>query len=119
MERLREMAENGLSPTALARYIEDPLEFYRKNVLGIPDSEELEETVAANTFGTVLHQALEDLYAPLVGQDLNANNLGKAKKEAPALVQKNLALTLSQKGSDVAPQRERGFCYQRFLLGSR
>lgn len=88
LARLREMAENGLSPTALARYIQDPLEFYRKNVLGIPDSEELEETVAANTFGTVLHQALEDLYAPLVGQELNAINLGKAKKEAPALVKK-------------------------------
>ncbi len=88
LARLRELAENGLSPTALARYIQDPLEFYRKNVLGIPDSDELEETVAANTFGTVLHQALEDLYAPLVGQELSPESLGRAKKEAPALVKK-------------------------------
>lgn len=86
--QLRELAESGFSPTSLGRYIHDPMEFYRKNVLGIPDSDELEETVAANTFGTVLHQALEDLYRPLVGGDLTPDILGRAKKEAPGLVQK-------------------------------
>ena len=86
--RLRELAESGFSPTSLGRYIQDPMEFYRKNVLGIPDSDELEETVAANTFGTVLHQALEDLYRPLVGRDLTPDILAKAKKEAPGHVQR-------------------------------
>lgn len=86
--RLREIAQSGFSPTSLARYIQDPMDFYRKNVLGIPDSDELEETVAANTFGIVLHQALEDLYSPLVGLVLNRENLGRAKKEAPGRVQK-------------------------------
>ena len=86
--RLREMAESGFSPTSLGRYIQDPMEFYRKNVLGIPDSDELEETVAANTFGTVLHQALEDLYRPLLGHNLTPDILTRAKKEAPYLVQK-------------------------------
>ena len=88
LARLRELAEGGFSPTALARYIQDPLEFYRKNVLGIPDSDELEETVAANTFGTVLHQALEDLYSPLVGQELTQETLTRAKNEAPLLVKR-------------------------------
>jgi hypothetical protein len=88
LARLRELAESGFSPTSLGRYIQDPMEFYRKNILGIPDSDALEETVAANTFGTVLHQALEDLYKPLVGQELTPDRLGRAKKEAPSLVQK-------------------------------
>jgi len=88
LARLRELAESGFSPTSLGRYIQDPMEFYRKNVLGIPDSDELEETVAANTFGIVLHQALEDLYSPLVGQELNPDILRRAQKEAPGLVLK-------------------------------
>ncbi len=70
LTRLREMGEKGISPTALSSLIEDPLRFYRKNVLRIPDPVTLEETVAANTFGTVLHQALEDLYRPYLGMFL-------------------------------------------------
>lgn len=82
LERLREMARKGFSPTAIASLIEDPLRFYRKNVLRIPDPVSLEETVAANTFGTVLHQAMEDLYAPVVGTSLTTEDINKMKKES-------------------------------------
>ena len=84
MAKLTETAAEGFSPTSLSRYIENPLEFYRKQILGIPDSEEFEETIAANTFGNVLHEALEVLYRPLVGQILESRHITRMRSAGPA-----------------------------------
>ncbi len=82
VERLREMASSGFSPTSLSRFIADPLLFYQRNVLGLEESEELEETVAANTFGTVLHDALEALFRPLEGAFLDRENLAELQSRS-------------------------------------
>ena len=86
LQRLREMGEKGISPTALSLLIEDPIKFYRKQVLRIPDPISLEETVAANTFGTVLHQAMEDLYLPQVGSRLTPEILTAMRADSGAIV---------------------------------
>ncbi|MBC2838073.1 PD-(D/E)XK nuclease family protein [Robiginitalea sp. SC105] len=86
LKRLGELAVSGFSPTSLSRYISDPLLFYRRNVLGIPESDQLEETVAANTFGTVLHDALETLYLPLEGQLLDPQNLKELEARSSEVV---------------------------------
>ena len=62
MARLREMAEKGLSPSALTTYIRNPLTFYEQYVLQIREEREVEETVEARTFGEIVHGTLEDLY---------------------------------------------------------
>ena len=89
LTRLNEKAASGLSPTALSNYIKDPMLFYKKVLLGIRDSEQLEETVAANTFGTVLHEALEDLYRPYEGLYLNQDAIRSMKMKAPQLALKS------------------------------
>ncbi|MBQ4801556.1 PD-(D/E)XK nuclease family protein [Aquimarina sp. MMG015] len=63
--RIKELALNGLSPSALTAYIRNPIDFYYKYILGIKESDQVEETIAANTLGTVIHNTLEDLYKPL------------------------------------------------------
>ena len=90
LEKLRSRAAEGFSPTSLSRYIADPLEFYRKNLLRIRDSDELEETIAANTFGTVIHETLECLYRPLIGKTLTKDHLAQMKKSAPSELAKAL-----------------------------
>jgi len=62
MTRLKEMAEKGLSPSALTTYIRNPLTFYEQYVLQIREEREVEETVEARTFGEIVHGTLEDLY---------------------------------------------------------
>ena len=62
--------------------------FYRKNLLGIRESDELEETIAANTFGNVIHETLENLYLPLKGELLNKDHLARMKDEASMELQK-------------------------------
>ncbi|WP_086475694.1 PD-(D/E)XK nuclease family protein [Arenibacter amylolyticus] len=70
MELIKKHAENGFSPTSLTNYVRNPIDFYKRNLLGINETIEVEETVASNTFGTIVHDSLEDLYKPYLNQVL-------------------------------------------------
>ncbi|MGF1554909.1 PD-(D/E)XK nuclease family protein [Paucihalobacter sp.] len=69
---LKLLAEKGFSPSSLTNYIRNPIDFYYSKVLNIKETEEVEETVAANTLGNVIHKTLEDFYLPYVGMQLEA-----------------------------------------------
>ncbi len=62
-------APRALSATALTTFITCPLRFYFRYVAGLQEQQEVEESMQANTFGSVLHQAMEYLYAPFKGKD--------------------------------------------------
>ncbi len=79
LSKLKELAIHGLSPSALTSYIRNPLDFYYKYVLGIRETDEVEETIAANTLGTVIHNTLENFYKPLETKFLTIAELGKMK----------------------------------------
>lgn len=79
LERLQEIAGAGFSPSSLTNYMRNPLDFYYQNVLKIQDFDDIEETVAANTLGSVIHQTLEDFYEPHKGQTLTDSHIIKMK----------------------------------------
>jgi hypothetical protein len=79
----------GYSPSSLSNYIRNPIDFYKQNLLGIKDSMEVEETIAANTFGTIVHDTLEELYTPFLGLVLNKENLTVAKTKLEETVYRN------------------------------
>lgn len=80
LEKLKGLAASGFSPSALTTYIRNPLDFYKNYILNIRDSEEVEETVAYNTLGTVVHNTLEAFYLPIRGQVLTLEQLEEFKK---------------------------------------
>jgi len=57
-------AKRYFSATALTSYLACPLQFYYRYVAGIREPDQVEETMEANTFGTVLHRTMEFLYEP-------------------------------------------------------
>ncbi|WP_309597746.1 RecB family exonuclease [Flavobacterium oreochromis] len=70
-QRLYEIASvKGFSPSALTAYIRNPIQFYFQRVLSIRESEEVEENIALNTLGTIIHQTLEELYKPYLDRYL-------------------------------------------------
>lgn len=87
MKRIKAHAASGFSPTSLSNYIRNPIDFYTRNLLDIDEVSEVEETVAYNTLGTIVHDSLESLYAPFVGQVLNEEKLLSAKKKIVATVE--------------------------------
>lgn len=52
----------GLSASALNTYLNSPLDFYLKYIVGIREPDELEEHIEDSTFGTVVHEVLEALF---------------------------------------------------------
>lgn len=75
MQRLKEIAEKGFSPSALTSYIRNPIQFYTQKILRISEVEEVEENIALNTLGTIIHETLRVLYEPYIGQFLSADDI--------------------------------------------
>lgn len=98
INKLKEIAENGFSPSALTSYIRNPIDFYYQKILGIKNLEEVEETVAFNTLGTIVHDTLETFYKPLEGSSLTIEALGKMKPLVSPEVNKQFIKTF--KGGD-------------------
>ena len=96
LEILKKRAEKGFSPSALTTYIRNPIDFYRQYILGIRDKDEVEETVAYNTLGTVVHDTLEAFYAPLTDQKLTLVHLQDFLNRTPQEVARQFEKTYSK-----------------------
>lgn len=86
LRQIQDLAKKGFSPSSLSNYIRNPLDFYKQSILKINDSLEVEENVAANTFGTIIHDSLEELYTPFVGKYLTKEMLLSLKPSIPKMV---------------------------------
>ena len=66
-----------LSPTSFYRYVECPLKFYFRSVAGLESEDEIAEEIDLPMFGTILHRAMELLYAPLLDIPAPQDRIGK------------------------------------------
>jgi len=66
-DKLKEKLEKSASPTSLATYLNCPLDFYFKYILGLRESDEIDEEMGADVIGNIIHKVLETLYKPYVG----------------------------------------------------
>ncbi|MBS9766252.1 MAG: PD-(D/E)XK nuclease family protein [Flavobacteriaceae bacterium] len=88
-ERLRTIFEKeGISASALASYIYNPMTFYEQRVMRIKEQTEIEEIIASNTMGSVIHGVLEDLYKPFEGRFLQESHLKEMEKQIAPLLEK-------------------------------
>ncbi len=88
IEKLKEVAEKGISPSAITNYLYNPVKFYQQKVLKIREFDEVEETVAVNTLGTVVHNTLDELYEPLKGIYLVPQDIQKMRPNVIPLINK-------------------------------
>lgn len=76
LERLKEIATvKGFSPSSLTTYIRNPIQFYFQRILRINEMDEVEENIAVNTLGTIIHEALEELYKPYLNHYLTVQHI--------------------------------------------
>ena len=86
LQRLKEIAEKGFSPSSLTTYIRNPIQFYFQRILRIRETDEVEENIAVNTLGTIIHGALEELYKPFVGRLLTTVDIDACAQKIDAEV---------------------------------
>jgi ATP-dependent helicase/nuclease subunit B len=58
-ERIKAWMERGISPSSIGSFLRCPKDFYYKYVLGVGETEELEEQISVSVFGTVVHKVME------------------------------------------------------------
>ncbi len=80
LQSLKELAVQGFSPSSLNLYVRNPLDFYQRKVLGIKETKSVEENIASNTFGTIIHETLRALYTPVKGKFLTEDFIYKCKE---------------------------------------
>lgn len=72
---------SGLSPSALDTFKDCSLKFYFRYGAGLKETGTVEENAESNTFGSILHLSLEELYKDLIGLSLTKHDLEKKKKK--------------------------------------
>jgi CRISPR/Cas system-associated exonuclease Cas4 (RecB family) len=85
MERLNGMADFGISPSSLNRYRNCSLQFYFHAIAKLKEVDEVEETIGADTLGTVIHEVLERLFTPFVGKNVKEENIRAMQPQVEAL----------------------------------
>lgn len=88
IDKIKERFATGFSPSALTTYMECPLNFYYNYVIGAKDADEVEEEIEMSSFGTFVHNALEELYKPFVGKNITEHDLKQLLKIADETVTK-------------------------------
>ena len=96
MSRLKEIAEQGFSPSALTKYIRNPIDFYFQRILRIREVEEVEESIALNTLGTIIHETLKTLYEPFIGRLISEFDIQQCFKQIDAEVLKQFKLVYKE-----------------------
>lgn len=87
MMRLQDIAFKGFSPTALASFLRDPKQFFFQRILSNKEPDDVEEQIAANTHGTIIHEVLDQIYKPFLNKVITAEYLINSINNLPTLVQ--------------------------------
>lgn len=86
LDRLKNIASTGFSPSSITNYLYNPVSFYQRKILKIKEFDDVEETVAFNTLGTVVHKTLDALYKPNLHTNLSVAMIVEMESKAKNLV---------------------------------
>lgn len=95
-KRLAEIAEQGFSPSALTSYIRNPIQFYFQKIIGLKEVDEVEENIAVNTLGTIVHEALKAIYEPFIDKFLSISDIENSFKKIDDEVLKQFKLVYKE-----------------------
>ncbi|TXD83775.1 PD-(D/E)XK nuclease family protein [Subsaximicrobium wynnwilliamsii] len=92
IEAIDSLSKKGFSPSSLTNYIRNPIDFYYDKILGITQYKDVEESIALNTLGTVIHNTLEDFYKPYIGKLITEESILSMKSNINKTVLKHFKI---------------------------
>ncbi|MEY4288438.1 MAG: hypothetical protein RLZZ30_526 [Bacteroidota bacterium] len=69
IDRLNEFLKRPLSASALNKFMTCPLDYYYRYIVEFGEDKDVEEELENNTFGTLIHGTLEELFKPFAQRD--------------------------------------------------
>ncbi|MGY3087585.1 ATP-dependent helicase/nuclease subunit B [Hymenobacter sp. UYAg731] len=96
---LRGVLERNISPSRLNDFMACSLRFYFSKVARFHENDAVEETLEASSFGTMIHEALENLMLPFeqAARQITAEDIPELIRQAPAEVQRALRQEATEK----------------------
>ncbi|MEJ5265270.1 MAG: PD-(D/E)XK nuclease family protein [Bacteroidales bacterium] len=73
IDKIRELwatSRSYLSPSALATYLNCPLQFYFRYIADLKPEEEIQEKINSASLGSILHELMHQLYYPYIGKTI-------------------------------------------------
>ncbi|MDQ7778249.1 MAG: PD-(D/E)XK nuclease family protein [Planctomycetota bacterium] len=110
---LEAMLDKTYSPTMIGVFLECPLKFYFKEVLGLEEPEDVREHADVGAFGSAVHRALADLYRPYVGKTVTKKEIAAMSRRAREAAEKGYRFVLKIGTADRL--RGRNFLYVRII----
>ncbi len=98
MSQLTSKFASGISPSAINKFLQCPLDFYYRYIIGLGEINEMEEQLDSATIGSLVHKVLENWHRPKIGTPLTAQDIQIWRAECEV----KLAETLRE-GDDEMP----------------
>jgi len=95
---ISEQLTKGFSPSALNKFLTCPRDYYYRYVLGLGEPDEMEETPESSTFGIIVHDSLEELYALFV-------NIGPLDVDRLQLLKEQVSESVKRHFTDYYPEK--------------
>jgi hypothetical protein len=89
---------SGISPSAIGKYLKCPLDFYYRYIIGLGEAEQVEENMDAATFGSIVHQVLEQFYKQHKESYPTADDYAKLEGEVKPRLQDAITKIYSSQG---------------------
>ncbi len=87
----------GISPSSIIKFLQCPLDFYYRYIVGLKDRPEDSEFLDSSEIGNAIHLALFKFYEPWIGEFLNIDLMKSRIDEISMLVDEIFAKRFSKK----------------------
>ena len=78
--KIKKLIKKGINASILCLYVLDKIKFFEYYILGL-QKRKVEETIASNTLGNIIHDSLEKLYENFEGKEIKENILKEIKNK--------------------------------------
>ncbi|UZR94793.1 PD-(D/E)XK nuclease family protein [Chondrinema litorale] len=123
IELIRERLKKGVSPSAINMYIASPLNFFHRSVLRLDEITEIEEDLNHRTFGTLMHETIDELLKDSIGKQVDAQLLETIAKDEKlvnavmeSVISKKIGKIVSEQGKNFLLRRVAERLLQQFML---
>ena len=91
MARIIELAQKGISPSALNKYRGCPMKFYYENVLRIEEADQVNADLEQNELGSCIHSVLETVFSMDSDKHVKPETLGRAIETVDSIIDQSLS----------------------------
>ena len=95
-DKLGKIFKERITVSMLCSYVLNKEKFFEDYIIQLKE-DKIEETIAANTLGNVIHDTLEEMYKSLIGEGVKIKHLNKIKENLEKIIVKNFKKYVNEK----------------------